>query len=203
MADFEVNFASLTVPDEMPNCVETPPVDPADCGCPPNVGPGGGPTPTPAAGRGGAGLAAAAAAKVGNRTGGRSGGGSGSGSGPGCPTCSAAPIRYATGEIVLNVSDLETGGFGIPWGQTRSYANRLSNSYNFGNGYNWLVAEWTYLSIQPDPGTVAVMGIPTQTLWFDQVGNDYVPRFSVRQTLQFDPVDYVYRLYDLDGGVTE
>src|SRR5688500_5923501 len=79
------------------------------------------------------------------------------GCGCGCTSCAAKPgkprpknaspnpIRYGTGELVLEATDLHTGGFGLPWGHTRSFASRLSDNANIGHGYNWQVAEWSYL----------------------------------------------------------
>ena len=65
--------------------------------------------------------------------------------GPKAPGASGGPIRYGTGEIVLSATDLSTGGFGFPWGHTRSFASRLSQPTNVGNGFNWQVQEWPYL----------------------------------------------------------
>src|SRR5690349_20295276 len=89
--------------------------------------------------------------------------------GCGCKCCQAAakgpkpvsrsggPIRYATGEIEIQATDLQAGGFGLPWGHTRSFANRLTEDTNAGQGYNWQVAEWPYV-VPGDDGSVAVMG---------------------------------------------
>jgi hypothetical protein len=52
--------------------------------------------------------------------------------------------------------------------------------------YNWQVADWSYL-VFPTSTTVMVMGNANAALWFDLVGNAYVPRFNVRQTLLFNP----------------
>jgi hypothetical protein len=53
--------------------------------------------------------------------------------------------------------DPQAGGFGVPWGHTRSFASRLTQSTNLGNGVNWQIQQWTYLVVQ-DSGTVVVMG---------------------------------------------
>src|SRR5262249_43180148 len=69
------------------------------------------------------------------------------------------------------------------------------------NGMNWQVGQWSYLVRQE--GSVAVMGSATDVLWFDPDGaGGFLPRFSARQTLQLDLAAGVYRLYELDGGVT-
>ena len=49
------------------------------------------------------------------------------------PQCSDKPIRYASGEIDLKTVDLLAGGFGVPWGHTRSFASQLSGNTDVGN----------------------------------------------------------------------
>ena len=105
---------------------------------------------------------------------------------PAPESVSTFPVRYGTGEVILQATDLQSSGFGVPWGHTRSFASQLTQPANAGNGYNWQVADWSYLGF-PSPSTVVVMGATCETLWFDQVNNAYVPRFNVRQTLLFNP----------------
>ncbi|OAI41010.1 hypothetical protein AYO40_00590 [Planctomycetaceae bacterium SCGC AG-212-D15] len=103
---------------------------------------------------------------------------------------------------MLEVHDLDAGGFGTPWGQSRSFSSRLSQSANVGSGFNWQPKETPYLVVQ-DSGTVVVMGQANHALWFDPSGNGYQPRYSIRETLQLDPVNNVYNLYHLDGSITQ
>ena len=49
-------------------------------------------------------------------------------------TLAPGPMRYATGELVVYATDLETHGFGMPWGHRRSFANRLQQHTEVGNG---------------------------------------------------------------------
>jgi len=90
----------------------------------------------------------------------------------------------------------------VPWGHTRSYLSRLSNSETNGNGFNWQVAEWPYLVFDFE-GNVAVMGQLNGALWFDKMGGTFAPRFGVKSTLELDSTAGVYRLFDLQGNVTE
>jgi hypothetical protein len=47
------------------------------------------------------------------------------------PFCSRPPVRFANGEIFFRAVDLEAKGFGMEWGHTRTYSNRLgANSAN-------------------------------------------------------------------------
>src|SRR5487761_1119077 len=85
-----------------------------------------------------------------------------------CPR-SAGPIRYGTGEIVHQASDASSGGFGIPWGHTRSFLSRMYVDADIGQGYDWQVAEWPYLNSYT-AGQLAFMGQAGKIVWFDQVG---------------------------------
>lgn len=61
------------------------------------------------------------------------------------------PIRYFNGEVQLRIKDIGSDGYGFPWGHTRIYSNRLSNSYDFGNGYNWVINELPQLVLRRNP----------------------------------------------------
>jgi RHS repeat-associated protein len=117
------------------------------------------------------------------------------------PQVAAGAVRYASGEVVLSVKDSKSDGFGVPWGHTRSFASQLSQNTNAGNGTNWQVKEWSYLVVQGD--TVVVMGESTKQKWFTKVGSDFVSQFSTRETLILDAANNVYKLIDLEGGITE
>lgn len=127
-----------------------------------------------------------------------------------CPSCdgparsSDHPIRYGSGEILLQATDLITSGFATTWGHSRTYSNRLSYSENLGNGYNWVVQQWPYLVIK-FLGDVTVMGIrPSVAYSFSRVGNAYISNWDLnRQTLALDSAAQVYRFTDTDGTVTE
>ncbi|MBC8874772.1 MAG: RHS repeat-associated core domain-containing protein [Planctomycetes bacterium] len=118
------------------------------------------------------------------------------------PAFSAAPVRYATGELAVRATDIESSGFGLPWGHTRSFANRLSVSQTLGNGFNWQVEQWPYLVIHHS-GDVTVLSKANTGLWFQKIDGGYAPEFNVRETLILDQAAERYKLYDLDGTVTE
>lgn len=115
---------------------------------------------------------------------------------------SEAPIRFATGELLVESIDLAADGYGVPWGHRRSFSSRLQQKTNIGSGFNWQVKEWTYLAFQDD-GTIVVMGLPHQALWFDHAGSTFVPRFGVKFSLALDEAASVYRLNHPDGSITE
>ena len=112
------------------------------------------------------------------------------------------PVRYGSGETLLNAKDLETGGFGLPWGHLRTYTSRLDESVNVGNGFNWQVAQWPYVVTNPQQH-VAVMGRVGSVLWFQRSGDGFLPMFDSRESLTWDGVNLVYKLQELDGSITE
>ncbi|MGH9543465.1 MAG: hypothetical protein ACRD2H_16490, partial [Terriglobales bacterium] len=119
---------------------------------------------------------------------------------------SAAPIRYATGEIHLDATDLMSGGFGAAWGHTRSYVSRMYVDGDVGQGFDWQVAEWPYLVAQTDPdgtlATLVLMGHAGKAVWFDVAGDNFVARFGVQLALVHDAPNRVYRLTDQSGNTT-
>ncbi|MBL9090226.1 MAG: IPT/TIG domain-containing protein [Planctomycetaceae bacterium] len=112
----------------------------------------------------------------------------------GCQTCcdsqnpssidrfSERPIRYATGEMRVVVSDLSSSGFGDSWGHTRSYRNRMSQNIDYGNGFNWLVQQWPYL-YQPDAEHLTIVRAGTASEFFEWDGFDWVGMYGIRETL--------------------
>ena len=127
-----------------------------------------------------------------------------------------APVRYFNGELQLRIKDIGSDGFGVPWGHTRIYSNRLSNSYDFGNGYNWMIHELPRLvrlktptekiekfhpeleeekdeskKQKPTGCTVVVLRGTRNALWFDEVkasggASEWLPRFGAKHCLVHD-----------------
>jgi RHS repeat-associated protein len=202
MATFFVSWAQFQVPEHVVGVPPQPPIAPigppppvggcgcGSCGCGGGCGCGGTKCSTKGCGCGCSGGDGGSGAK---------GGGGRGGMYPGAS--STLGVRYGNGAVIQEMSDLCTSGFGLPWGQTRSYASTLSGVGNVGNGNNWQVAQWPYL-VFPSATTVVLMGQANNELWFDLVGSAYVPRFNVRQTLLLNSVTNTYELVDLDGSVS-
>lgn len=101
-----------------------------------------------------------------------------------CPPSGSDPVSFLEGRIILRENDLSAGGFGQSWGHTRSYNNQLTDNADFGNGFNWLIAQWPYLVI--DDVSVAVVRAGRNSLWFDEVDGAYLGRFGIKTTLTYD-----------------
>lgn len=101
-----------------------------------------------------------------------------------------APVRFSNGELLYRVRDIAADGFGVPWGHTRIYSNRLSNSYDLGNGTNWLVLQSPYLvreqSTKGECRIVLVRGT-RNALWFTEKGGKWDAEFGAQHNLKYTP----------------
>jgi len=145
------------------------------------------------------------------------------GSNPSCPpddcqgegdgdTCdssfSSYPIRYSNGEIRLVTKDLESRGFGLNWGHTRNYGNRVTVPGEGINGNSWFVKEVPYLA--QDGNSVIVVGLINDVLWFDWTGSAYSGRYYILDALTHDTGNkefvlrcvygQVLKFYDFDAS---
>ncbi|MEO8497331.1 MAG: hypothetical protein ABI614_19850, partial [Planctomycetota bacterium] len=205
---------NTTPPVVTPRCPEN---TPEEC-CPPaGGGPGtGGPSGGPGGGgpsgggprSGGARKASGLLGGKGGGKGGLFGGGNECCSGSGGSDCgctatreSSFPIAYSTGELSYSATDLESDGFGVPWGHTRSFVSRLSRSESIGNGFNWQIEQWPYLVIRDDE--IVAQGLAGNAYWFDKDDDGYSPRFSAKKTLIHDAASNVYRFFNRDGSYIE
>jgi len=124
---------------------------------------------------------------------------------------SAFPVRYSTGEVRLVTQDLGADNFGISWGHTRSYSNRVTAPDEGVNGSSWFVQELPYLvNANPDPGDpnkgkICVVRIINDALWFvyDAGSGGYMPKFFTEEKLTHDAVAKEFLLTDTAGRRTK
>jgi len=101
--------------------------------------------------------------------------------------------------VRLSVTDLGEDGFGLPWGQTRSWSNQLEGDYQFGNGMNWTSRELPYLG-ETDDGTVyVVLGFSSIRFFEPAGGNDYTPLYGARDALIYDDSGDTFTLITRTG----
>lgn len=125
----------------------------------------------------------------------------------GCPPSTDGPIFYYNGQIKLTRTDVGSTGFGAVWGHSRSFNNRMSEDFDYGNGFNWQVEQWPY--VVPEGGAaLVIVRIEARSLWFDDVGGGtYVGRWGILDTLTISGDYYVVtapdgtieNYYRLDG----
>lgn len=103
------------------------------------------------------------------------------------------PVKYATGDLILEESDLASNAFGLAWGHTRSYANIFSNNAAGINGASWIVREQKYLAFvgggspADAPAKICVVIAPAQSLWFVRtLGGSFEPQFGGLAQLEWD-----------------
>jgi len=116
----------------------------------------------------------------------------------GGPCFSEAPVRYSSGSLTLEAADIQTGGFGTPWGHTRRFLNRLSHSEILGNGFNWQIVEWPYLVIKLG-GDVGAFGVAETMIWFDKTNGGFTARLDLPYTLTLDEQAEEYEVLKPDG----
>jgi YD repeat-containing protein len=96
-------------------------------------------------------------------------------------------------------TDLTSEGFGVPWGHTRSYSNKLTAQDAGVNGNSWFVAQLPQLA-QPDSSTICLIGIIQEALWFDLVSSSWMARYFVKDTLVHDSTHHQFIYTDVGTG---
>jgi hypothetical protein len=99
-----------------------------------------------------------------------------------CGCTSELPVRYANGEVELEVTDIATSGFGLPWGQRRTFSNQLSHHADVGQGFGWLMSAWPYL-VQKTGGAIVFVEDNNNAVWFDSSMGSYTARHGAKHTL--------------------
>src|SRR5262249_30172702 len=116
---------------------------------------------------------------------------------------SAFPIRYTDGVVSFTDNDLESDGFGVPWGRSRSWTNGTGYASPSGtNGSGMVIAEEPHLvEFSPDGSTnsIAVVFTGTTAIFFDQVGSNWQPRHYYQEQLTHNTAGQEYVLTDTVG----
>ncbi len=102
-----------------------------------------------------------------------------------CPQgTTESPVYYSNGEIQFNRTDISSNGFGSSWAHARSYNNQMSEDFDYGNGFNWLIRQSPYLLHKPD-GSVVVVRSNATSLWFDYDAgtSSYIGKWGILESL--------------------
>ncbi len=116
---------------------------------------------------------------------------------------SDAPVRYADGTVQLGAADLSSTGFGVPWGQSRSWSNGPGYAAGGDNGGGWVDAQAPHL-LQADGSTnttLIVVTDGTTARYYDLVNGSYVPRFFDQSQLAANTTTHEFVLTDTNGNV--
>src|SRR5262249_43205537 len=95
---------------------------------------------------------------------------------------SEGPVRFFDGVAQIESSDLGSGGFGVPWGQNRSWTNGLGYTSTTFGGSNTAIPQLPYLR-QDSNNVIAVIESGTDARFFDLVGGTYQSRYFLKETL--------------------
>ena len=115
---------------------------------------------------------------------------------------SGHPIRYADGVVQMEATDLAAGGFGLPWGHTRSWTNwdGYADGYHQGNG--WIDTHLPALVERDNGDRIVQVSNGTTARYFDlQMDGSYETQFYLRDTLAYDDVAGQFVLTDEAGQV--
>tara|TARA_R110002111_G_scaffold164386_3_gene230587 strand:+ start:42527 stop:48934 length:6408 start_codon:yes stop_codon:yes gene_type:complete len=114
---------------------------------------------------------------------------------------SMSPVRYFDGQLSLSATDIATKGFGFPWGQTRSYSNKL-DALDEGLGYNWIGGADPYLVEDVVNSRIAVVHNADSTTWFEDNSGSFTPLLGSLSSLTYDSGNSQYKYTDDNGKVT-
>ena len=121
--------------------------------------------------------------------------------GPPVPMVSSNPVRYADGVVQIGAADLSSDGFGVPWGQSRSWTNGPGYAAGGDNGNGWVDAQTPRL-LQADGSTnttIVAVSNGTTARYFDLVSGAYKPRFFDKSALVHNAASDEFVLTDESG----
>ncbi|MES2659494.1 MAG: RHS repeat-associated core domain-containing protein [Verrucomicrobiota bacterium] len=110
------------------------------------------------------------------------------------------PVRYGSGEVVLDETDLSGRAFGFSWGHSRSYGNQLSRNNTGFNGNSWLVGQVAYLVFGGPDLVMLIRGV-NNSVWFQRVGESWLAQLGTQLTLRAIGSDW--EVYDRSSGLTQ
>jgi hypothetical protein len=94
-----------------------------------------------------------------------------------CTDFSQAGVRYATGAMERNFTDLQSTGYGLSEGMTRSFTNAFNPTYTW-EGSGMVVSQQRY-PVQNGTGVIVVLS-DADAIYFDQVGTTTCPTGTAR-----------------------
>jgi hypothetical protein len=104
---------------------------------------------------------------------------------------SPAGVRYFNGSISVAATDLSSAGYGVAWGQSRSWTNAFSSN-NF-NGLGEVDIQQPYL-VQASGGsdnTIGVVSSALNTRYFDLVSGSYQAHFYTKDQLTHGTGEFI------------
>jgi RHS repeat-associated protein len=111
---------------------------------------------------------------------------------------SGVGVRYADGTVRQVSRDLSSSGFGIGWGQTRSWTNGKGYAAGF-NGNGQVATQQPFLISANSGATIVVVNNGTTARYFDLVGSTWVPHHYLQDQLTQNTGQHEFVLTDTNG----
>jgi RHS repeat-associated protein len=115
---------------------------------------------------------------------------------------SCAPVRFNDGVVRYGETDLESDGFGIPWGQTRSWTNGVGYANGQYNGWGWVDDNLPRIIERSTDGAIILITNGTTARFFipdPQNPSTYVTAVNAREHIDYDSANAQYILTDTVG----
>ncbi len=109
------------------------------------------------------------------------------------------PVRYADGAVTIAATDLMSDGFGMPWGQTRTWTNAPGYAAATTNGVGWVDTQTPSLMQIDGTTTLAEISNGVTAEYFTLVDGTYQPYSYDQSTLVHDTTNHQYVLTDETG----
>ncbi|QDU23566.1 FG-GAP repeat domain-containing protein [Urbifossiella limnaea] len=117
------------------------------------------------------------------------------------------PVRYADGVAVIAATDLESDGFGRPWGQARTWSNNPAYSAGSDLGNGWVSGTQPHL-VRSGSSLVLLSSAVTAHYYDGQGTPDgdgnyatYAPRFTDTTAVTYDATNDEFVVADAGGNV--
>jgi RHS repeat-associated protein len=109
-------------------------------------------------------------------------------------------VRYFDGVARTVANDLGSGGYGVPWGQTRSWSNGTGYTNGSVNGSGWVDTQLPSLQQAGSTNSLVVVSNSTTARYYDNTTGSYQPRFYDRSQLVYNSSAHQYMLTDSAGN---
>jgi YD repeat-containing protein len=113
---------------------------------------------------------------------------------------SANPVRYSDGVARVSSTDLGSDGYGMTWGQSRSWSNGSGYANGSANGSGWVDAQLPSLQQAGSTNSLVVVSNSTTARYYDKLNGTYQPRFYDQSQLSYDSTHSQYVLTDSTGA---
>ena len=111
------------------------------------------------------------------------------------------PVRYEDGVAQITATDFSSNGFGLPWGQQRSWSNGSGYDTNSHNGNGWVDTQMPTLIELSGLNTLAIIWNSTHCRILRPGQRQLRGRASsIKTTLPYDSTNHLFILTDSNGN---